>query len=103
MADAATSRELGVAFLAFAGTLGGAVVGAEAVRAYRRGDLLGTDAPAQGPRSPAERLGLLGASVVAAGLTVKSIGEAAQAIGTAPLVIGSAGVAGVAAVLRKRR
>jgi len=83
----ATVQDRQVAFLAFAGIVGGGIIAYEAGRAIRDGDLFAVDPHEQSPKAGA--LGTV-AGVAFFALMVK---EAVKEVGWKPLLLGSTAVA----------
>ena len=92
-----TVEQRQVAFLAFAGIVGGGIVAYEAGRSIREGDLFKTDPVPENPQVGAVAL------IGGLGMFAMMIKEAVKEVGWKPLVAGSVGIFGMAVVLRAAR
>lgn len=86
-----TPLERSIAVLAFAGILGGGVLGIEIARSIRDGDIMKTD-------RPHEEAGVVATvgGVILSGLLLN---EASKEVGWQPLALGAVGVFGFAGLL----
>jgi hypothetical protein len=92
-----TVEQRQVAFLAFAGIVGGGIIAYEAGRSIREGDLFKTDPVPENPQVGAVAL------IGGLGMFAMMVKEAVKEVGWKPLVAGSVGIFGLAVVLRAAR